>query len=398
MILRTCFLLLGLATAVPASVHRPLNGAAQDPSPTPANELVRLRRCPDNGLHPRTVAFGRQVHLIYFLGAPEAGDLYYAFSDDHGASFSEGLRVNDQESAVDVQGGTRAASLAVTAEGSVHVVWLGSQEAEPRGPSGESPVLYSRLDPMQGTFAAARNLAHTAYGLNTGPVVAAHAEQVYVFWHAPAEEEAAADAVDRRRIWLARSSDGGLSFAPEVAIDPEQGVSEQSGIDAATRRDGTLYLAYRTSGKKGRRHSHLMHSTDGGATFGTKLIANWKRQNCPASTVSLTTRGKQVYSAWEQFGTVGWSPIDPMRHTAINAREPKADKQAWRTRPTACAMGKLGLIAWMEGEKRKPPLKLGWQTTNLENGQRVGLGWVEDLDPRSTPSVFAHKNGFTILY
>ncbi len=109
---------------------------------------------------------------------------------------------------VDTSGTVRGAHLALGTGGRPHVAWMGSDRAEPRGPDGQSPMLYSRLDD-HGEFEPQRNLVTHAFGLDGGGTVAADTrDRVSVLWHADAGE----GGEERRRVWMTRSADGGAGF------------------------------------------------------------------------------------------------------------------------------------------------------------------------------------------
>ena len=60
-----------------------------------ADPKVQRAAVPDGGIHPQVQTDSRgRVHLIFFKGEPRHGDIFYARSDDGGASFTSPLRVN----------------------------------------------------------------------------------------------------------------------------------------------------------------------------------------------------------------------------------------------------------------------------------------------------------------
>src|SRR5262249_44499167 len=153
------------------------------------------------------------LHLIYFSGEPGNGDVFYVRSEDGGANFSRPIRVNSQPGSVIATGNIRGAHLALGKNGRAHVAWMGSGKAQPKGPSEATPMLYARLDDAGTAFEAQRNVIRAAVGLDGGGSVAADdAGNVYVTWHAPVP---GAKGEDNRRVWVARSTDEGKTFADE---------------------------------------------------------------------------------------------------------------------------------------------------------------------------------------
>src|SRR5215510_6431047 len=58
---------------------------------------VVLVRVPGNGIQPEAVVDSRgTMHVLYFAGEPQAGDLFYVRSKDYGQTFSVPVRVNSQ--------------------------------------------------------------------------------------------------------------------------------------------------------------------------------------------------------------------------------------------------------------------------------------------------------------
>jgi len=90
------------------------------------------------------------------------------------------------------------------------------------------------------------------------PGLAAQGENVYVVW--PQAEEA-----NQSTLYLAKSTDGGETFAPATPIEPSvEGVSQQP--DLAVLPDGTLLLAW-ADDRNGRFDVFITRSTDQGDTW-----------------------------------------------------------------------------------------------------------------------------------
>ena len=63
--------------------------------------------------------------------------------------------------------------MALGADGRVHVAWMGSATAEPRGPDNLAPMLYARLNRSGSGFEPQRNVVTRAFGLDGGGTIAA---------------------------------------------------------------------------------------------------------------------------------------------------------------------------------------------------------------------------------
>ena len=127
------------ATAILAVLAVALEAPAGEKE-TPAT--VTTMRLPGGGIQPQVVVDEHDViHMIYFLGHPRAGDVFYMSSTDGGKSFSDPIRVNSQKDST-----TIGAHLAIGKNGRAHVAWNGSHLAEPKAPSDMTPLLYARMN------------------------------------------------------------------------------------------------------------------------------------------------------------------------------------------------------------------------------------------------------------
>ena len=138
---------VSLLVAAALMLHRSLPSAAE-------SATVTLVRVPNGGIQPEAVIdASRTLHLLYFAGAPAAGDLFYVTSRDFGHTFSTPIRVNSQPGSAIATGTIRGGHLAIGRSGRVYVTWNGSDAAQPRGVSNPadgrptSPFLYTRSNP-----------------------------------------------------------------------------------------------------------------------------------------------------------------------------------------------------------------------------------------------------------
>src|SRR5262249_20418379 len=148
-------------------------GRAEQKAAPPPSTSVALLRVPNHGIQPQAVVDSAGVvHMIYFAGDARAGDIFYVRSTD-GKQFSEPIRVNSQAASVIALGNIRGAQLALGKNNRVHVAWMGSGKAQPRGPGDATPMLYTRLNDAGTAFEVQRNLIQKAPGLDGGGSVAA---------------------------------------------------------------------------------------------------------------------------------------------------------------------------------------------------------------------------------
>jgi hypothetical protein len=363
-----------------------------------ANPQVKMLRTPAGGIQPQTTFDPNGVlHMIYFKGDAAAGDIEYIRSASGSPEFSEPIRANSQPGSAVAVGTVRGPQMAMGRNGRVYAVWFGSDKAEPRGPDGATPVLFSRLNDSGTAFEPQRSVMQFAKGVDGGLSVAADLSgNVYVVWHAMGSEAGEA----HRRVYLARSADDGKTFSRERAISPAiLGACGCCGMRAAVDARGTLYVLYRAAEQGVDRDMTLLKSEDHGDTFASIRAGPWRLNACPMSTASLNPNGHLMLAAWETVGQVFFeetgeqgvafsTAIHPLgepnnrKHPAVSA-----DSQGWV------------LLAWTEGTGWKKGGSLAWQLYN-PSGYPVGaVGHAPGVPVWDLPSIFADREGnFTIVY
>ena len=122
------------------------------------DHAVEVLRVPDGGIQPlAAIDEVGTIHLVYFTGDPMAGDVFYVEKPRDATNFTEPVRVNSQPGSVIATGTVRGAQMALGRDGRVHVAWMGSATARPRGPRDLSPMLYARSTDLETGFETQRN-------------------------------------------------------------------------------------------------------------------------------------------------------------------------------------------------------------------------------------------------
>lgn len=364
-------------------------------------DRVTTLRVPQQGIQPQVaVDHDGVVHMIYFRGHARSGDVFYVRSEEGGRQFTRPLRVNSHQASVIAMGNVRGAHLALGRPGSVHVAWMGSDQAQPKGPGGETPMLYTRLDDDGTAFETERNVIQSRTGLDGGGSLAADGEgNVYVTWHA----FGSADDKDEgsRRIWVARSSDDGHTFGPEeAAFDEPTGACGCCGMRALADREGQLYILYRSAAEVVNRDMYLLFSSNQGADFAGLKVDDWKVDHCVMSTAALGEGPHGVLAAWETEGQVYYARFVPAggktsRPVAAPGRAAK------RKHPVVAANAKGEVIlAWTEGMDWNQGGSAAWQVFDRQGRPISGAkGEAPGVPAWSLVAVFAHPNGgFSVIY
>ncbi len=384
--------MLALVLAAPAG------RAARTVSAAP----VRIVRVPNGGIQPQMAMDAAGVlRLVYFRGLAEHGDLYYVRSSDGGATFSAPIQVNSHPASAMATGNIRGAHMALGRNGRVYVAWNGTYEVDRPGvakPWMKHPMLLARLNDAGTAFEPERNLIHAAYGLDGGGAIAAdRAGNVYVFWHAPSP---GTEGEGNRRVWVARSSDDGSTFAPEKpAFDQLTGACGCCGMNALADRRGHLYVLYRSATAQVHRDMYLLDSQDRGQTFRGADISQWNIGACTMSMESLSESPAGVLAAWETMGNVWFGAVNPS--TGQIATPVAMPGEAKGRKYPSIAGNSRGetLVAWAEGMSWGKGGSVAWRIFDGRGDPEGSPGRAESVPAWSLVAAVARPDGgFTVVY
>jgi hypothetical protein len=365
-----------------------------------AAERVIVHRLPAGAAQPQVVVDGRgAVHLIYLSGDPAQADIFYTRSTDQGTTWSEAIRVNSGRGSAIAIGTVRGPHLALGRDGIVHVAWMGSSAAEPRGPGKASPMLYARMASGTSGFEPQRNLIVAHPGLDGGASVAADQNgNVFVAWHAP--QQMPGNEQDRR-VWVARSTDDGKSFAPEVPVSP----ASTGGCGCCGMRiscaDGKLIALYRGASEMVNRGMYRIVAGEDLTQPQVEQIAPMKIGVCVMSTAALSPTSTGVLAAWETKDDVFWSKWESAKSGEAPVHALPTRSRSSRKHPAiASSLSGQVLLAWAEGTSWNKGGSVGWQLFDHEGKAVPGAdGRAEGLPVWGSPAIFARSNGdFVVLY
>ena len=354
--------------------------------PLTLTAAVATIHVPNGGIQPQVVERDGMVHLIYFAGDPQKGDLFYVSSRDYGTTFSKPIPVNQSGSAIAV-GNIRGAQMAVGRNGRVHVAWNGT------APTEHLPMLYTRLNDAGTAFEPERNLIHNAWGLDGGGSLAADpAGNVYVFWHAPMPGE---KGEQNRRVWIARSTDEGKTFEPErIAFDKPIGACGCCGMKAFADATG-IHVLFRSADNIVNRDIWLLSSTDNGKTFTGTDISHWNIGACVMSSADLASSPNGLLAAWESEKQTWFGRVDNGR-----IQKPIAAPGVPHNRKyPVLATNKQGetLFAWTEGTAWKKGGTVEWQVYAKDGQPEKEAGTAPGFPVWGIVAAFAKPDGNFIL-
>lgn len=385
---RWLMLLGGVSLLLPLTA-----GITAQPAQT-ANSKVKLLRVPNSGLQPQAVMDERgTLHLIYFLGEPGGGDIYYVRREAGKTAFTAPMRVNSEPNSAIATGTIRGAHLALGKNGRVHVAWNGTYKTEGQ----QAPMLYARMNDARTAFEDQRNVMQFSGELDGGGSIAADKSgNVLVTWHGKGDQP----GEEYRRVWVARSIDDGKTFAREVAAWNEPtGACGCCGLRAFADHQGNVHLLYRAATERENRDMYLLTSRDRGRSFSGMLLDKWKLNACPMSSAALTDGATGLLAAWETQGQVYFAPLDAKKPQAIAPIS--ATGTAGKSRHPALAVNARGetLLVWTEGTGWKRGGSLAWQVYDSQGKSIGGKGEAQDVPTWSFAAAVAEKDGsFTIIY
>ena len=249
----------------------------------PIQAEVLIQATPDNGLQPRlSVDSNGDVHLLYFkkrLNTPAAreGNLYYRQYNLEAGQFGLPVKVSSSAFAMQTFSIARA-SMAITDDGRVHVMWYYPRSAE---------FIYSRSNPERTAFEQQRSIVQNfREGIDAGGDVAAIGENVALIWGA-----GDLSAEDERTMFARFSHDSGANFSEEVMISkPDLGACAGCSMAADYLDENELLVAYRSAIDGIGRHMQLLTISGAGeeisnAFYGAMSdLQQWEASYCPLST------------------------------------------------------------------------------------------------------------------
>lgn len=379
--------------ALIAALLAQAGSASQQPAQQ-ATGKVKLLRTPNGGLQPQAAIDERGVlHLVYFTGEPQGGDIYYVRRDTGKTEFTSPLRVNSESGSAVAVGTIRGAHLAVGKNGRVHIAWNGRH-----GPGGhDAPMLYARMNDARTGFDPQRNVMQFSGGLDGGGSIAADKSgDVYVAWHGKGDKE----GEENRRVWIARSTDEGMAFSRETAAWNEPtGACGCCGMRAFADRQGRVHLLYRSATERVDRDMYLLSSENRGQTFSGTLLDKWNLNACPMSSAALADGAKGLLAAWETQGQVYFASFDPKKQRPVSPI-PAPGATGKRRHPvvTANSRGETMLV-WTEGTGWKKGGSMAWQLYDSQGKPVDEKGAEQGIPVWSFAAVVAEKDGsFTLVY
>ncbi len=332
---------------------------------------VEVLRLPERAIKPRAeIGSDGTLHVVAYRGGLKQGNLIYLRRAPGESRFIGLVPVSRGMGTVNGRGPIASPHIALGRNDRVHVAYPGSELARPLGPYDKPGIFYTRSNDDGTAFEPPRNVRLETQGGNWGgqSIAADRQGNVWVSFYGVDEPQGSEPDA---RMFVARSTDDGRTFSPEVAAREEVlGACYCCAMKALATPAGRLMLFYRAAGEGRHRDMHLFDSSDGGVTFEDLLMDRWEFVGCPETggTVALTTG--EPLAVWEAPGRLLKLARLPRAGTGPEVIEIQG--QGLPRYPVA-ATNERGetLVAWAEGVSAKRPGDAVWQLLD-PTGHPVG--------------------------
>jgi hypothetical protein len=354
----------------------------------PAAEVTTVRT-PEGGIQPQAAAGpDGSIHLIWFHGTENAGDIAYAVRRPGEKDFGKSIPVSSQPGTAIAVGTIRGAQLALGKDGRAHVAWNAAD--------GKA-MWYARLAADGASFEPQRNLLHWSGQLDGGGGVAAdHAGHVMVAWAA----NAGAKGESGRAIYVASSSDDGATFTKEAAAWKQPtGACACCQTRAAFDAKGRALILYRAATNETGRDTWLLTAPAAGKPFTGVDLHPWQFPACPMSSYAIAADGEDSLLAWQTNDQIWFCRLDG-KSGRTSPPQAAPGSASGRKHPTlaANAAGEF-VLAWTEGTGWKKGGTLSWQLYG-KDGKPIGAaGRADGVPVWGLPTAVAQASGdFLIVY
>lgn len=302
-----------------------------------------------HGEAPPKLAYDAQgtLHALYVVGKEIPGRRFPASALRHARSVDGGRTWSMPQNVADAGtfGSYNFHALHAGADGVLYASWLDGRE-------GKSGTWLTRSTDGGATWEPNRKVAvgeacpccRTAIATAPGGVV-------YIAWRGVLEGGV-------RDVIVARSTDGGLTFAEPVRVHADDWVFDacpHAGPSMATDADGRLHVAWWT-GKEGAAGVFYARSSDGARTFGDAVpldVADFST----ASHVGLAVEGARVAVTWDD-GTAA-TPSILLRVSRDGGRRfdpavPLSASGAHASYPVVRWRGDTAAVVWSQRRSAAP--------------------------------------------
>lgn len=342
--------------------------AAAEPVAPYFGPNVRVDTLPAYTAYTASIAAGTNgvVYMAFsgWGGSSTWIDLFFSKSADGGRTWTVPIRVNNDAGAAS----QTDPALALGPDNDIYVAWVDSR-------GGGSDVFFALSTDGGLSFSANVRVNDIPTNFQNEPDVAVDPEGlIYVIW-----TDGRNSATTGPDIYYANSTDGGLSFNPNLRVNDDATGAEQARPEIAAAPDRTVYAAWSDPRNSGRgRDIYFSTSSDLGGTWTPNIAVNddtgLVAQDYPSLAVNSAGT---IYIVWADYRTTNTQP-DIFASRSMNRGASFAANVivnddrgvAWQGTPSLAANANGVRAAWVDTRT--------WGSTGYDiyfAGSADGLTW-----------------------
>jgi hypothetical protein len=264
---------------------------------------VQLSAGGGSSLRPRLAVLGNVLYVVWHQDVSSTKDIMFRRSADGGQSWGPIVNISN------TPGNSIEGRVAVGPDGTVYIVW---DEATP-----DDHIAFTRSFNQGGSFEAPRQIGTVTFVRNCSPgeptgsctaypgiAVDRNTGNVYVIWHD--------DVMGQKQVLFMRSTDRGDSFSPRLQLShPPAGLHAHCAA-MSIGPTGRIMVAWesRRQADPHRHDSKISHSTDGGLSFSPEVnLSNGATSNFADYPWPAQGADGTIVVGWED-NTVGAGGLD----------------------------------------------------------------------------------------
>jgi hypothetical protein len=204
-----------------------------------------------------------RIYVVWRDARNGHSDIYFARSDDGGATFSPNVQVND-DTGTDNQ---EHPSIALAPNGTIYIAWQDRRNLDTEG----AHIYLAKSTDGGLSFGPNVKVSDHLGAVSDGPSLAVDPNGIiYIAWH---DNRNSTQTVIQSDIYVSKSAGGGITFTPAVKASGDNALGSNRYPSLTLDSNGHLYLVWHI-GHNGIWDIYFSKSTDGGVTFSPYVRVN----------------------------------------------------------------------------------------------------------------------------
>jgi len=229
---------------------------------------------PGASYYPRVAVDSQgSINIVWLDQSPGYNAVFFSRSTDGGATFSTPQNLSNSPA------GSSSAQIAVDSGGNINVVWVDNT------PSNYQIFFSGSID-GGATFSTPKNISNDPRGADYPYMTVDSGDNINVAW-------VVSPRVVPSIIFFSRSSDGGVTFSPPIALSTKPSRGPLVAVDSA----GNINVAW-IEGNNGPVQVIFSRSSDGGATFTAPKVISWPSEADLGLQMALDSKGN-ISAVWD---------------------------------------------------------------------------------------------------